>query len=328
VGALLNKRRHETTKRFEELKKHLTEAERLCGKIACVYVTGSYGRNEASSHSDLDLFIVGAAGTNGRAELGNLDEIMVKADLIQATRDLKFPPFSGEGEYLTQHTIDDLVKKLGEPDDDVLNTFTARLLLLLESRPLAGESAYQEFIKKVVAAYWKDYQDHKNDFMPAFLANDILRMWRTFCVNYEARTRSEPEEKKAKRKLKNYKLKHSRLLTCYSALLYLAVVFDKHKTVSPNDVIAMIGLTPTQRIEWMLREEQLGKAHADIAKLLDLYERFLSATDASEKELAEKLMDKAAAKEFLKSQYEFGDLVAEVLASVGGRNNFHRLLIV
>ena len=40
----------------------------------------------------------------------------------------------------------------------------------------------------------------KDEFMPAFLANDILRLWRTFCVNYEARTQTEPAEKKAKRK--------------------------------------------------------------------------------------------------------------------------------
>jgi hypothetical protein len=51
-------------------------------------------------------------------------------------RKLGIPDFSGEGEYLTHHTIEEIVDTLGKPEDDVNNTFTARLLLPLESRPL------------------------------------------------------------------------------------------------------------------------------------------------------------------------------------------------
>lgn len=101
-------------------------------------------------------------------------------------------------------------------------------------------AVYQEIIEEVIAAYWRDYEDHKTDFMPAFLANDILRLWRTFCVNYEARTVREPDETKAKGKLKNYKLKHSRLLTCYSAILFLLAVYARQQTVKPSDAVAMI----------------------------------------------------------------------------------------
>ncbi len=75
------------------------------------------------------------------------------------------------------------------------------LLLLLESKPLVGDDVYMEAVSDVVAAYWGDFIDHSQNFMPAFLANDILRIWRTFCVNYEARTEKDPPERKAKRKL-------------------------------------------------------------------------------------------------------------------------------
>ena len=68
--------------------------------------------------------------------------------------------------------------------------------------------------------------------MPAFLSNDILRLWRTLCVNYEARTKTTPEQEKAKRELTNYKLKHSRLLTCYSGILYLLAIFKARGTVA------------------------------------------------------------------------------------------------
>jgi hypothetical protein len=151
--------------------------------------------------------------------------------LIEATRALGIPEFSGDGRYLMHYSVQDFTKTLGTPEDDVTNTFTARLLLLLESRPLLESAVYRDVTEEVIVAYWRDYADHKTDFMPAFLANDILRLWRTFCVNYEARTARVPDREKAKGKLKNYKLKHSRLLTCYSALLYLLTVYSKQQTV-------------------------------------------------------------------------------------------------
>jgi hypothetical protein len=82
-----------------------------------------------------------------------------------------------------------------------------------------------------------------------FHANDFLRPWRTFCVNYGARTSTDPPRQMAKRRLKNYKLKHGRLLTCYSGLLYLLAIYSSKETVDSLDVVAMTRLTPPQRPE-------------------------------------------------------------------------------
>jgi predicted nucleotidyltransferase len=248
VGGLLERRREETKARIAKLREDLQEAESICAGNACMYATGSFARGEASQHSDLDLFIVGQVRGDKRS-LRRLDEIRVKADLIEVTQRHKIPEFSGDGEYLVHYTVQQLVKTLGKPDDDAANTFTACLLMVLESRPLLEESVYQDVIEEVLGAYWLDYEDHKNEFIPAFLTNGILRLWRTFCVNYEARTAREPEEKRAKRKIKNYKLKHSRLLTCYSGLLYLLGVFSARGTVTPTDAAEMVALTPTERLE-------------------------------------------------------------------------------
>ena len=214
----LSDRRIATAARIETLRDRLKETERLAAGKACVYATGSFGRCEASAHSDLDLFIVGKRdgieeldGKEGSL-LKHLDEICIKAALIDVTRQLGIPEFSGDGRYLVHYSVHDFTKTLGTPEDDVTNTFTARLLLLLESCPLLEDQVYREIIEEVIGAYWGDYEDHKTDFMPAFLANDILRLWRTFCVNYEAGTTKIPAEQRAKRRLKNYKLKHSRTL--------------------------------------------------------------------------------------------------------------------
>ena len=260
----LDSRRNWTRGRIKGLQRNLQAAADMAADKACVYMTGSFGRGEASVHSDLDLFILGkvdstADKSNGRM-LRQLDEICIKADLIQVTRKLQMPPFSGDGEYLVHYSVEELTRTLGTQDDDRANTFTARLLLLLESQVLFGEGVYNEAIEEVVAAYWRDYEDHKDDFVPAFLGNDILRLWRTFCVNCEARTKREPVEDKAKGKLKNYKLKHSRLLTCYSALLQMLTIYGKQKTIGPRDMLSVVRLAPTERLDWMRGQKYLKDA--------------------------------------------------------------------
>jgi predicted nucleotidyltransferase len=327
-------RRSKTDDRIAELRDRLTGAEGLAAGKACVYATGSFGRREASPHSDLDLFILGKRdgkpGRNGieGSLLKRLDDICIKADLIEATRNLKILEFSGDGRYLTHYSVHEFTRTLGTPEDDVTNTFTARLLLLLESRPLLEPSVYRDVTEEVIGAYWRDYEDHRHDFMPAFLGNDILRLWRTFCVNYEARTERVPETEKAKGKLKNYKLKHSRLLTCYSALLYLLAVYGSQETVSPSDAVTMIQLTPTERLEWLLNRSDLTHAHDVIRKLLAQYEQFLETSNASEEQLLGKFMDKGTSRVYLSAAYTFGDLVFEALSRIGGGNRFHRLLVV
>ena len=250
----------------------------------------------------------------------------MKAELIDATRAMGIQEFSGDGEYLMHYTVDELVKTLGHPNDDASNTFTARLLLLLESKPLLGEDVYWEAISDVITAYWGDFADHKNEFVPAFLANDILRIWRTFCVNYEARTAREPDEKKAKRKLKNYKLKHSRLLTCYSALAYLLAAFAARRTVTPDDARRMVALTPTGRLDAVVQE--FGADTEIVEKLLAAYEKFLTNTDASEGELVNRFMESTKSRQYFSEANEFGDLVWQLLDGMGKGTRLHRLLLV
>lgn len=330
----LAERRTNTAARINELRDNLKSAEAIANNKACVYATGSFGRREAGTFSDLDLFIVGRNdgkpneyGIEG-SKLSQLDEILVKAALIELTRTLGIPEFSGDGRYLVHYSAHEFTKTLGTRDDDVTNTFTARVLLLLESCPLIGNAVYDCVIREVIAAYWRDYEDHKVEFMPAFLANDILRLWRTFCVNYEAGTATEPEAAKVKRKIKNYKLKHSRLLTCYSALLYMLAIFKRQKTISPEDAMDMIGLSPTERLEWLGQQSDFVSAHKIVARLLEQYERFLAATNVCESDLMERFSHKAVSREHMNAAYKFGDLMFDALKLVGDGSNFYRLLVV
>lgn len=328
MGALLDNRRKTTHALLNDLGQSLVKAKLALAGKACIYATGSVARGEASKHSDLDLFIVGLPKTNDDKKqrlLTRLDEIIVKADLIEACRKREIPDFSGDGEYLVHYTIGNLCNKLGTPHDDAHNTFTARLLLLLESRCLAENDVYSDALDEVIAAYWRDYQEYSDTFMPAFLANDILRLWKTFCVNYEARTDTETPRQRAKRRLTNHKLKHSRMLTCYSALAYLALIFGQKSTVRPEDARSMTLLSPTQRLEHIQIERFDCKNTID--RIIEAYERFLTDTDFPKDELVERFSDKDKTRTYSQQAHDFGDLVFELLKNVA-TPRFYRYLVV
>ena len=324
--SVLDDRRRSTKERLDALQGQLGRASEVLQGKACVYLTGSVARGEAGKNSDLDLFIVGLEDDKGQRQLTKLDEIIVKADLITKSRELNFPDFSGDGEYLVHYTLGTLRKNLGDPRDDAENTFTARLLLLLESHPLLGESIYRRIIDEVIASYWRDFAEHSSEFIPAFLANDIVRMWKTFCVNYEARTEKTPQERLAKRKLMNYKLKHSRMLTCYSGLLYLLWVCRTNNTVTPDDAKHMVSLSPTKRLEWL--KEQYPSCASLVDSLLEEYEAFLAATEPKKEELLIVFADRDRAREQLQKARDFGERIFKPIVEVGQTSPLYRFLLV
>jgi hypothetical protein len=69
-------------------------------------------------------------------------------------------------------------------DDDTNRNLTRRMLLLLESRELAG-NVHAECLDQVLARYLRF--GVKNNRPPRFLLNDLVRYWRTICVDFEGK---------------------------------------------------------------------------------------------------------------------------------------------
>jgi hypothetical protein len=311
--------------RLTQLGERLANVGDLLGDRACIYTTGSYGRVEACQHSDLDVFIV---IDDSKEFISKLDITLALAELIKASRDFGLPDFSNEGEYLSPFKIDDLVRSLGSRDDDAKNTFTMRLLLLLESRPLVGKAAYEHAVNAVVSSYWRDYQGREQEFIPAFLANDILRYWRTLCVNYEI---GRDASHSPKQKLKNYKLKHSRMMTCYSALVYLLNIYKNNGTVHPAEAESLAHFTPLDRLHAIMddpRNRSNESARNAILKIIDLYDNFLANTNRPDKDQIAMFNDMGVSKRLLSESYELGYELAKLLISLGNGNPFLRVLLV
>lgn len=334
----IDQRKEYTEQRSTKFVAHLTSADNIVADHTSVIATGSYGRLEASEHSDLDLVIVSKQKIDTllskqddyppKSSLSGIDEICLKADLIAAARAIGITKFDADGKFLSHYPIFALTGNIGTSDDDNSNTFTSRLLVLLEGRPLLGAKVYSDSVDSIITSYWRDYQDHRDDFAPAYLLNDILRLWRTFCVNYEARTESVPLDKKLERRLKNYKLKFSRLLTCYSALIQMLDIYGKQGTVSPSAMKDISIRTPIDRINQIASDHSRSSAHVHINSVLKEYEYFLKTTDRPKQELLESFANSDERAQMLNHSYNFADSLFKAIGEIGGGTKLHRMLVV
>lgn len=285
-----------------------------CGSSnLCVFAAGSLGRHETGQKSDLDVFLIADRrkidiGREGRREEGTvpnisrLDEIMTLSELIQVNQELQLEPFSGDGRYLKIQEISDLLTGTGSSTDDSENFFTTRLLLLLESKCIANDELYNKAIKKIISMYFRDGREREG-FKPLFLLNDILRYWRTLCLNYE-RSRNEPGKPWWK---KNLNLKFSRKLTIFSSVLaIIAGHIHDHNYLYP-----LISKTPLERLAYSLDKIGDDKFLSDFNVFLNNYEDFLAAKSNSEFEAT----DQQKITRFSGKADQFDDLLHSVLTS-------------
>lgn len=305
--------------RLQKIAGDLADADDTFGHRACVYATGSFGRLEAGPESDLDLFIVIETDAEAPTKtlLNAVDEIKLKYELINTAEKNHLPKFDGGGRFLTSHTIDSFTTWLGSNEDDSRNTLTGRMLMLLESKPLIGSATYRKAIELVIEKYFRDYAGHENEFVPSFLFNDIIRMWRTFCVNYEFHRK----EGDSRNKIKNLKLKFSRMLTCYSGIVYLMAVYARDDRVQPDDVRAMISISPTERLEAITAVSFgfTGEVAATLQKTVDNaltgYSEFLELTHQASR-TAVKMYNADEAK-WREKSYAFGCALSTMIDCLG-----------
>lgn len=240
-----------------EFAKHRDILEK--NKIA-IYLAGSISRGDIGKKSDLDLFLI--------TDSDNTESDKIPDEIIQCLKEIYKSlgyEFLADDPYMKIYNFHKMGKSLGSPKDDNENSFTARMLLLLESRGVYNDDLYNQIIEGVVSHYFRDSRGRES-FRPLFLLNDILRYWRTLCLNYEA-IRNDPDKPWGK---KNINLRFSRMLTVFSTVLSIIVKQDFNK----NDLIELTGLSPHERFVKGL-ELLSGQCHKNYHNFLDNYEKFL-----------------------------------------------------
>lgn len=201
-----------------------------------VVVFGSYARRDASRESDFDNLVLTTSEQESSAkEVSNV--------LNRILADLNIPLPNPNGVFGgAVYAISKIDKGIGGVKDDY-NSMSRRLLLLLESRPIFGPAVHGDVVERLVKLYGRDVEgDPRKNYV--FLLNDLIRYFRTICVNYHHTKETEVE----KWPIRNIKLRHSRLVM-YASLVAMLGVLSTYRENDKNERLReFIRLTPLQRL--------------------------------------------------------------------------------
>lgn len=275
-----------------------------------VFCAGSIARGEVGSQSDVDLFVL---SQREEEEIG-VDECF---EVMASALDMESVDQLGSPRFRNIYPISKLVERTGTPKDDNENLFTTRMLLLLEGRSVFNTEIISHAREHVLEHYFRDARG-RGDFRPLFLLNDILRYWRTLCLNYELKRNdaTQPWRKK------NINLKFARMMTVFGTIL--PIISEPLEDQTSLEEVCR--LSPIERLERGLANLEDADLNTELASILALYEEFLSW---KEQENIEEQLDNPELKRELREKAEqFVNFFHHALTHEQIDFRYRRLLVI
>jgi hypothetical protein len=253
-----------------------------------IVVFGSLARREWTSGSDVDwtILIDGQADSQHRVASRVIDRMLAEMKFRETP--LKGP--GAEGIFGNLAFSHDIVHHIGGQADTNRNT-TQRVLFLLEAVALRDPKdvlggPYARIVRQILYRYlvsdsnFHSQSDHESR-IPRFLLNDIVRYWRTICVDFAYKDWEYDGKKWA---IRNIKLRTSRKLLFVSGLLMAFSCFKNESLRRVGEVssdyqlklqehlLNFVHSTPLNILVWTLQELGLSDP---CKEFLSLYEEFL-----------------------------------------------------
>lgn len=162
-------------------------------------VNGSVARRECTSGSDVDLFFL----VNGKIKIADARE--AQDSYRRKLKDVGLIMPAHGGVFEKPLNINKMIKTIGG-DLDTNVFITRRMLFLLESEWIFNQELFKRTRTRLIERYVADDLDGRK--LSLFLLNDVIRYWRTICVDFEHKTAAADKP----RAIRLVKLRFSRML--------------------------------------------------------------------------------------------------------------------
>jgi hypothetical protein len=251
--------RERTGKRLEQREEQLSQLQ--VDPDVSVVLMGSWGRAEVTSGSDDDYMVLVDGPWRPEHEVNPSIEDVARVFDIKPGREGLF----GEIVY-----SDYLVKRIGLQEDDN-NNLSRRMLLLLESQPAIGHDRHRAASQEALRGYLEDARKDRSP--PRLLLNDIVRYWRTICVDFAGKQRKRRGQGWG---IRNVKLRTSRKILFAGGLLPVLECGSMTRSDMEAFLDARLRMPPTDRVAQAFLE---AGAHDSGGRALAAYDQFIGLLD-------------------------------------------------
>lgn len=224
-------------------------------------VNGSVARREMTSGSDVDLFFLTTDGDLGKAESA---QIRYRTALEEAG--IKMP--SAGGVFEKPISTNDILSNIGG-NKDTNDLLTRRMLFLLEGEWVHNQSEFTNLQNQLIEHYVTDNLEDRK--ICQYLLNDIIRYWRTICVDFEEKTTAGDKP----RAIRLIKLRFSRMLLYFGGVAAISQTADRPAIEKRKTLIELLSKPPIERITESFHGEEVRNA-------INAYATFLGAIDSGD----------------------------------------------